>query len=302
MPDRIFVADRNDRSAQIRARLRTAVGSLNDLADLCLSIERADAELRELDQRLKQMQQNAAAFKRGAELHQSRGGLISRREQVTSRLAEIAAEVSRLEVELADLKRQETNQREVVEKAERGESLASLAARYREAAGEIQSRAAIRLRKRIAEHVGELWTEITERTREFVGMEFDSQWQCWLIRRDGKRVTWEETNTSAGQRQVRMLAFYEALRRLARLVPPLVVDTPLARLDKEVRANVLDQLYLSGHQSIILPTNSEVDPEGALFRRMADRLARVYTLHPYGEPGATDYQVRITDDYFGQAV
>jgi DNA sulfur modification protein DndD len=130
-------------------------------------------------------------------------------------------------------------------------------------------------------------------------MEFDSHWQCWLVRRDGKKVTWEETNTSAGQRQVRMLAFYEALRRLAKLVPPLVVDTPLARLDKEIRANVLDQLYLMGHQSIILCTNAEIDPEGSLFERIRNRLARVYTLNPHGKPNSLDYEVRITGDYFG---
>jgi DNA sulfur modification protein DndD len=302
MPDRVFVADRNDTSAQIRARLGTAAASLRDLAEMCVNIERMDAELRELDQKLRQMQQNTAAFKRGTELHQKRGELISTREQITKRLSEIGVEVLRLDVELGELKRQETNQREIVEKAEKGESLASLAARYREAAGEIRSRAAIRMRKKISEHVGELWSEITERKREFLGMEFNSHWQCLLIRRDGKRVTWEETNTSAGQRQVRMLAFYEALRRLAKLVPPLVVDTPLARLDKEVRANVLDQLYLSGHQSIILTTNSEVDPEGPLFKRIGDRLARVYTLHPHGKPESTDYEVRITNDYFGHDV
>jgi DNA sulfur modification protein DndD len=232
-------------------------------------------------------------------LHQKRGELIEKRDQRNKRLAEVAAEITRLDNELGELKRQETNQREIVEKAQRGESLAALAARYREAASEIRSRAAIQLRKRISEHVGELWVEITERQREFIGMEFDSHWQCWLVRKDGKKVTWEETNTSAGQRQVRMLAFYEALRRLAKLVPPLVVDTPLARLDKEVRANVLDELYLSGHQSIILSTNSEVDPEGPLFDRIRNRLARVYTLHPHGKPDSMDYEVRVTSDYFG---
>jgi DNA sulfur modification protein DndD len=299
MSDRIFVADRSDTSAQVRARLATIAGSVGDLADMCESIEWMDAELRELDQKLKQMQQDTAAFKRGAELHGKRGELRSTQSQIVKRLSEITSEVSRLEVELAELKREETNQREVVERAEKGESLASLAARYREAAGEIRTQAAIRLRKKISEHVGELWCEITERTREFQSMEFDSHWQCFLVRRDGRRVTWEETNTSAGQRQVRMLAFYEALRRLAKLIPPLVVDTPLARLDKEVRTNVLDQLYLSGHQSIILATNSEVDPEGQLFERIRDRLARVYTLHPHGEAESIDYQVRITNDYFG---
>ena len=85
-------------------------------------------------------------------------------------------------------------------------------------------------------------------------------------------------------------------------MPPLVVDTPLARLDKEVRANVLDQLYLSGHQSIILSTNAEIDPEGLLFDRIRDRLARAYTLHPHGRRDSVDYEVRIISDYFGHDV
>jgi DNA sulfur modification protein DndD len=115
-------------------------------------------------------------------------------------------------------------------------------------------------------------------------------------------VAWEDTNTSAGQRQVRMLAFYETLRREARLKPPLVVDTPLGRLDKEVRANVLDRLYLQGHQSLILSTDSEIDPEGQLFKNISGRLARVYTLHPSGEEDSIDYCVRVSGDYFGRTL
>jgi DNA sulfur modification protein DndD len=302
IPDRVFVADRKDTSAQIRVRLGAGRSTVGDLAEMCVRIERVDAELREVEQRLKQMQQNTAAFKRGAELHQKRGELITKRDGLKKRISESDVEIDRLEVQLTDLKRQETTQREIVEKAEKGESLAALAARYREAAADIRTRAAIQMRQQISEHVGRLWVEITEREREFQGMEFDSHWQCWLVRRDGKKVTWDETNTSAGQRQVRMLAFYEALRQLAKLVPPLVVDTPLARLDKEVRANVLDRLYLSGHQSIILSTNAEIDPEGALFDRIRERLARVYTLHPHGRPDSLSYEVRISSDYFGHGL
>lgn len=299
MPESIYIADRNDASAQVRALIRVNRSELRDVAEMCVNIDRMDVELREVNQKLKQMQQNTAAFKRGAELHEKRGKLLADRERISRRLKEIEAELASKEVELADLKRQESIQQEIANKAERGESLAGLATRYREAAGEIRSRAAIQMRRKISEEVGRLWVEITEREREFDGMDFDSHWQCWLVRRDCKKVTWEETNTSAGQRQVRMLAFYEALRRLAKLVPPLVVDTPLARLDKEVRANVLDQLYLSGHQSIILSTNAEIDPEGGLFDRIRDRLARVYTLHPHGRPDSMNYEVRVTNDYFG---
>lgn len=302
MPERIFVVDRGDSSAQIRAYLSSPIASMRDLADTCVSIERMDAELRELDQKLKQIQQNTVAFKRGAELHQRRGELLSTLDQMQKRRLEVSADMTRLDIDLSELKRQETNQREIVERVEKGESLASLAARNREAASEIRSRAAIRMRKKISEHVGELWTAITERNREFRGIDFDSHWQCFLIRRDGKRVAWEDINTSAGQRQVRMLAFYEALRNLAKLVPPLVVDTPLARLDKEVRATVLDQLYLNGHQSIILTTNSEVDPDGPLFDRISDRLARVFTLHSLGKPGSASYEVRIANNYFDRDI
>ena len=193
-------------------------------------------------------------------------------------------------------------QQEIVTKAEKGQSLIARAARYRDAVAEIQTRAAIQLREKISENVGDLWTEITERNREFRGLEFDNHWNCHLIRRNSSKVPWEEVNTSAGQRQVRMLAFYEALRRLARLVPPLVVDTPLGRLDKEVRQKVLSDLYLSefGHQSLILSTNSEIDPDGELFDGIKDQLARVYTLHPHGKPDSTDYEVRVSSDYFGR--
>ena len=131
-------------------------------------------------------------------------------------------------------------------------------------------------------------------------MEFDPRWQCFLTRRNGQQVPWEQANTSAGQKQVRILAFTEALRRLARLAPPLVVDTPLGRLDKEVRSAVLEKLYLKGHQSIILATNSEIDPDGGQFDRIKDRLARAYTLHPHGNPDSEDYEVRVSEDYFGR--
>lgn len=299
MSDRVYVTDRNDVSAQVRNKLTSIGSSLNELSAMCVEIEQMDVKLRELDQRLKQMQQNAAAFKRGTELHEKRGRYSVEKDRYVKRQKEVDADIASMEVELADLKRRESTQREIVDRAERGETLAAIAMRYREAAGEIRSRAAIDMRRQISTEVGKLWVEITEREREFSGMEFDSHWQCWLTRCDKSKLSWDEVNTSAGQRQVRMLAFYEALRRLAKLVPPLVVDTPLARLDKEVRSSVLDRLYLSGHQSIILSTNAEIDPKGELFDEVRDRLARVYTLHPHGRPDSPNYEVRITNDYFG---
>ena len=302
MAENAFATDRNDRSAQIRARLASGTNSLRGLAEMCAQVEAVDANLRKLDTQLRQLKQDAAAMELGVKLHQDRGRLTAQCENLGNKKNDLALQVQSLEAKLKELKREETNLTALASKARQGQTLISLAARYREAATEIQARAADQLRHQISEHVGDLWVEITARQREFLGMEFDKNWSCFLLRKDGKKASWEDTNTSAGQRQVRMLAFYEALRRLAKLAPPLVVDTPLGRLDKEVKDSVLDQLYLTGHQTIILTTNSEIDPEGPLFERIQNKLARVYTLHPCGREGSVNYEVEKTTDYFGRKI
>ncbi len=296
----VYVTDRSDISAQIRARLSSAGANLSGLVEICTKLDKFESEARELDQQIKQLSQNTVALVEGGKLHAKRGELTTQLAQIDRSRSDLKAQIQQLEVLLAELRREENNLSEQAKKGEKGQSIAMRAAAYREAVSDIKSRAATQLRKSISKQVGELWVEITERGREFKGMDFDNHWTCSLIGNDGRRTPWEETNASDGQRQVRLLAFYEALRRLARLVPPLVVDTPLGRLDKEVKNAVLDRLYLSGHQSIILSTNSEIDPEGPLFDHVKDRLARVYTLNPYGEENSPDYEVRIGNDYFGR--
>jgi chromosome segregation ATPase len=108
MPDQIYIADRNETSVQIRSHLATTPIELTDLVEMCASIERMDAELRELNQKVKQMQQNSAAFKRGTELHEKRGKLLGDRDRISKRLKDIEAEIASAEVELGDLKRRES--------------------------------------------------------------------------------------------------------------------------------------------------------------------------------------------------
>lgn len=299
MSENIFVVpERNELSIQIRSRLRTQSAAIQGLADLCLDLERKTSELRELDQALKTLTSDSAAIALGNELREKRGSLLKHKEQIEAKLESILAERVQIDRKLQELRKEETVLSEQVQKVQKGRDLNSLAHRYREAVSLIKSNAAVSLREKIADIVGGIWLDITDRGLEYVGMDFDQHWNCFLKKPDGSKVSWETANTSAGQRQVRILAFTEALRRLGRFVTPLVVDTPLGRLDKEVRENVLERLYLSGHQSIILTTNAEIDPKSDLFDRIAPHLSRVYTLNPEGDPKSSSYQVRVTSDYF----
>ncbi len=299
MADNVFVVpERNELSIQIRTKLRTHTTAIQGLSDLCLELERKTSELRELDQTLKTLTSDGTAIIRGNELREQRGALLKHREQIEARISTIQTERVQFDRKLQELRKEETILSEQVQKVQKGRDLNSLAHRYREAVSEIKTSAAISLREKISDIVGGLWLDITDRGIEYVGMDFDQHWNCFLKKSDGSQVSWESANTSAGQRQVRILAFTEALRRLGRFVTPLVVDTPLGRLDKEVRENVLERLYLSGHQSIILTTNAEIDPKSDLFDRISPHLARVYTLNPDGNQESMSYQVRVTNDYF----
>lgn len=299
MSEKIFVVpERNELSIQIRTKLRTQPAAIQELANRCLDLERKTSELRELDQTLKTLTSDSAAIAQGNELREKRGSLLKHKEQIEAKLSSIGAERVQIDRKLQELRKEETILSEQVQKIQKGRDLNSLAHRYREAVSLIKSSAAVSLREKIADIVGGLWLDITDRGLEYVGMEFDQHWNCFLKKSDGSKGSWEMANTSAGQRQVRILAFTEALRRLGRFVTPLVVDTPLGRLDKEVRENVLERLYLSGHQSIILTTNAEIDPKSDLFDRIAPHLSRIYTLNPEGNPESNTYQVRVTNDYF----
>nr|MDA3894671.1 hypothetical protein [Desulfobacteraceae bacterium] len=65
---------------------------------------------------------------------------------------------------------------------------------------------------------------------------------------------------SSGMRQLIATALLWALKDVSRKTVPLVIDTPLGRIDREHQENLLKYYYPSvGRQVIILPTDSELD-------------------------------------------
>lgn len=64
---------------------------------------------------------------------------------------------------------------------------------------------------------------------------------------------------SAGEKQIFVMALYQALSHLNKINVPYIIDTPFARIDKEHRSNILEHFFkkLKG-QIIILSTDEEV--------------------------------------------
>lgn len=99
---------------------------------------------------------------------------------------------------------------------------------------------------------------------------------------------------SAGEKQIFIMAIYQALSQLNKINVPYIVDTPFARIDKEHRSKILEQFFkkLNG-QVIILSTDEEI--VGHYCDVISDTVSNTFVLN-HTINGNTEI---IPDTYFG---
>lgn len=102
---------------------------------------------------------------------------------------------------------------------------------------------------------------------------------------------------SAGEKQVFIMALYQALSRLNKVSVPYLIDTPFARIDNEHRQNILNNFFMKlKGQIIILSTDEEI--VGAHKESIESAISNYYLLQ-HSENNGTAI---ISDTYFGGEV
>jgi DNA sulfur modification protein DndD len=100
---------------------------------------------------------------------------------------------------------------------------------------------------------------------------------------------------SAGEKQIFAIAVLEALAKTSGRQLPMIVDTPLGRLDSEHRAKLIEGYFpIASHQMIILSTDTEVDE--SFYDDLAPDISRAYKLEYDSKAGATS----VREGYFWQ--
>lgn len=102
---------------------------------------------------------------------------------------------------------------------------------------------------------------------------------------------------SAGEKQIYAIAMLWALARTSGRQLPMIVDTPLARLDSEHRAKLVETYFPeASHQVILLSTDTEIDE--LLRAELAHSVSHSFLLNYDHELGQTS----VSLGYFGEEV
>lgn len=105
-----------------------------------------------------------------------------------------------------------------------------------------------------------------------------------LIDKEGRESP--KAALSAGEKQIYAIAILWALARTSGRALPVIIDTPLARLDSDHRANLLDRYFPhASHQVVMLSTDTEVD--ASLFEALRPSVSRAYRLEYDTRSGST---------------
>jgi DNA sulfur modification protein DndD len=112
-----------------------------------------------------------------------------------------------------------------------------------------------------------------------------------LVGRGGKRIP--KGRLSAGEKQIYAIAMLEALGRTSGRNLPVIIDTPLGRLDSRHRGKLIDSYFpTASHQVVILSTDTEVDR--AFYDSLSKHISHAYHLNFDEDLGHTV----ISEGYF----
>lgn len=105
-----------------------------------------------------------------------------------------------------------------------------------------------------------------------------------LLSEDGREINKDEL--SAGEKQIYAISILEALARTSGRRLPIIIDTPLGRLDSVHRSKLISNYFpYASHQMIILSTDTEVDED--FYHELSPSISHAFKLDYEPEEGCT---------------
>jgi DNA sulfur modification protein DndD len=181
---------------------------------------------------------------------------------LSARLSEIARQLDSLYAEISS--------------SQDKDRIYSSAARARELLREFSLRTSERKIKELELRFVESFSRLARKQDIDLSIKIDSaNYDVVLLDRAGNCVNKNEL--SAGEKQIYAIAILEALARTSGRSLPVIIDTPLGRLDSHHRRNLVEHYFPNAsHQVLILSTDTEID--NAFYQALSPNISHGYHL------------------------
>ncbi len=144
------------------------------------------------------------------------------------------------------------------------------------------------LRETVQQHASNAFSELTTE-KTYSGLEINDNYGLSIIDHESRILK----ERSAGAEQIVALSLIDGLNRTARKSGPIVMDTPLGRLDPKHRSNVLKYLPKMADQVVLLVHEGEIDPKKDL-NNFAERIGARYKINRIS---ATESRIERVSDH-----
>lgn len=196
--------------------------------------------------------------------------------EVTQQIADKDEAIRQIEVEIAEKDRQRkkvwiqiANTAEIDQRIERAAKVQIILDEYKARITEIKLR-------QLEDHVADYFNRLCRKHAlvQYVSIDPDN-YQVTLRAENGEIIP--KSSLSAGERQLYAMSLLWSLRSVSGRQLPIIVDTPMGRLDSDHRRTLLTVFFpQAAHQLILLSTDTEIDAEA--YTLLQPAISRAYSL------------------------
>ncbi|MCB1177092.1 MAG: hypothetical protein KDK36_05880, partial [Leptospiraceae bacterium] len=111
----------------------------------------------------------------------------------------------------------------------------------------------------LEKHITHIFQRLTNNPELYEGLEIEDNFEMRVLRKDGTKLPTYTYSPSAGASQIVATSMIGGLNKFTTRQAPILIDTPLGRLDPIHRQNLIDYYSQIGKQVIILYQPSELD-------------------------------------------
>ncbi|WP_336337408.1 DNA sulfur modification protein DndD [Haloarcula brevis] len=211
--------------------------------------------------------------------------LIEEKESLKSDIEDIEEELSKLDTRTSRLGNQIDNKLDRKDDKETVSERAELASNVQNVLSEYREDLAKEKLRNLEDALTERYLALSNKSDFYEGIEVDEDALNIKVRtKHGNHKP--QSELSAGERQIFATALLWALAEISGRPLPFIVDTPLGRLDKAHRENLVENFFPeASHQVLVFSTDTEIDDE--YYDKLNDDVTQAYHLDYNQEEGYT---------------